>query len=662
MRIPTFTSLALSLLLVGKANARVTVYGQAPLAQTKTAANAATTTLAAYNDTELVPPPLPTAHLREFKVDLQRDAVNVPGLSIPHKTASFFGFSIEMSVINQVLGKNSTFIQVPFLNLMANLQERAGHVLIRLGGNTQEYAVMVDHLDNGRAIAKEKASLTQTTLTPAVLYTVDLFYIAANISQFVNVNWFLVFQGIPFNDTNWRLQIAEYGQAILGDKLVGMQAGNEPDLYQRHGHRPEPYTPMDYHREFGELIQAMQATGKIPRTNILLGPSLATGDWVPETMWDTGFIPSYQDNLYALTVEHYPNNNCHAQFGTGSYQDPQLNFPSYLTHNAGVDLVRPYLNSTVIAQTANKPFIMFETNTASCGGFPGISDSYGAALWAMDYGFQMAYSNFSNALLHIGGQNVYYNPFTAPPTNQSTFNQWTVGAIYYSVLVLTEAFGKSNTSQIIDLTGAIGSEFTPAYAIYENGVLSKAALFNYVDDLNGTRGPSDLKVTLSVSGAGVPGSVKVKYLEAKSVSSKYNITWAGQTFGNKFEVDGRLKGELNVVDIPCDTTNNACTIPVGAPGFALVFFNPEDEFTHLGQASSTFTTSAHTKTHNTVTVDAQVLATSNGHSEKDRKFFGSTSKGSVYNGVQGRGRGEAFGAVVLGAVVTGVLAVVGFRW
>jgi hypothetical protein len=84
-------------------------------------------------------------------------------------------------------------------------------------------------------------------LTPAVLYTTDLFYIAGNISQLVNVNWFvgeyplactrsmvdLGSTGIPFNDTNWRLQIAEYSQAILGDKLVGMQVGNEPDLYER---------------------------------------------------------------------------------------------------------------------------------------------------------------------------------------------------------------------------------------------------------------------------------------------------------------------------------------------------------------------------------------------------------------------------------------------
>lgn len=52
---------------------------------------------------------------------------------------------------------------------------------------------------------------------------------------------------------------------------------------------------------------------------------------------------------------------------------------------------------------------MFETNTATCGGLPGISDSFGAALWALDYGFTMAASNFSGALLHVGGQNVYYN-------------------------------------------------------------------------------------------------------------------------------------------------------------------------------------------------------------------------------------------------------------
>lgn len=108
-------------------------------------------------------------------------------------------------------------------------------------------------------------------------------------------------------------------------------------------------------------------------------------------------------------MNSYPSNNCFAQFGLGAAKDPQIEFPSYLNHDAGRNLVAPFLNSSRIAQEVGKPFIMFETNTASCGGFPGISDSFGAGLWALDYGLTMAASNFSGAMLHVGGQNVYYN-------------------------------------------------------------------------------------------------------------------------------------------------------------------------------------------------------------------------------------------------------------
>ena len=38
--------------------------------------------------------------------------------------------------------------------------------------------------------------------------------------------------GVGMNDTkNLRLQIAEVGEAILGENLLGLQVGNEPDLY-----------------------------------------------------------------------------------------------------------------------------------------------------------------------------------------------------------------------------------------------------------------------------------------------------------------------------------------------------------------------------------------------------------------------------------------------
>jgi hypothetical protein len=88
-----------------------------------------------------------------------------------------------------------------------------------------------------------------------------------------------------------------------------------------------------------------------------------------------------------------------------------------------------------------------------------------------------------------------------------------------------------------------------------------------------------------------------------------------------------MKGELDIVTINCDQGANACGIPVKAPGFALVFLT--DPTTTSDQSAHTFETSAYTKTINTVTVDPEVLATSNGKSGKERSKLGSTSFGSV---------------------------------
>lgn len=89
------------LLAIGIAHASVTVYGphvQRPYGIV-TAASASYTS-AAYDDIVLTPPPLPNVPPPTFfSVQLQTGAV--PDLSIPHQ-GSFFGFSIELSVVTQV--------------------------------------------------------------------------------------------------------------------------------------------------------------------------------------------------------------------------------------------------------------------------------------------------------------------------------------------------------------------------------------------------------------------------------------------------------------------------------------------------------------------------------------------------------------------------------
>ncbi|PPQ81022.1 hypothetical protein CVT26_002903 [Gymnopilus dilepis] len=645
-------------LQIHTANA-VTVYYQAGTQAALAAAASPTaggnyTGPAAYSPVTLQPPapPGPTAFPTQFSLQLTNA---VPQNASVAQNGSFFGFSIEMSVVNQVIGFNSSVLYVPFLNLMANLQQRVGRINIRVGGNTQETATLVESTPDGKILEKDKEGATNPTQTPPLVYTPDLLYMLRNVSDLVNVRWYL---GVPFNDTsNFRLQIVERGQEILGDYLIGLQVGNEPDLYAGHGHRNPGYAPQDYFNDFGLMVTAMNNDPLISQRSkqLLLGPSVQVL-WTPEQVWDTGFVSAYSEELAYLAVERYQTDNCAVAFpgSDSTFHDPQQTFPTFLTHGSATGLVQQYLNSTAFALQNGKSLLMFETNTASCGGFPGISNSFGAALWGVDYALQMAAVNFGGALFHVGGQSVAYNPFTPPPTNQSTFHQWTIGSIYYSALVVAEALGPTNTSRVLDLQANSGNQFSPAYGIWENGALARVVLINFVNDPSGA---SDTSVSLSLTDAAISeGQVQVKYLLPQpggQINDIANFTWAGQTFGGNFASDGRPQGALNVSSAPC--ANGVCTIRVPAPGAAIVFLNDNgsggNDALSAGPAT-TFSTTAYTKTRNTATVDPSVLASSNGHSGSTFGRLGSTSADATKNGAV-----ERAGAMV-GAGVAGVVAVV----
>lgn len=116
---PTYEMLAVFILLlsygVAAVSAAVTVYGPqgvlAPelpsgsggaVATTVSVDPATYTGAPAFNSIVLTPPPLPNPPPpTQFAQQLASNAQNVQGLSIPH-TGDFLGFSIEMSVGNQI--------------------------------------------------------------------------------------------------------------------------------------------------------------------------------------------------------------------------------------------------------------------------------------------------------------------------------------------------------------------------------------------------------------------------------------------------------------------------------------------------------------------------------------------------------------------------------
>ncbi|KAI0031066.1 hypothetical protein K488DRAFT_52875 [Vararia minispora EC-137] len=582
---------------------------------TTASAASATQTVAAYNMTELVAPSLPSP-MPSLAFGVQLYSGGMENLSI-QQNGAFMGFSIEMSVSVQVC---ASAIHPTFLNLMANLAQRAGWVRVRVGGNSQETAELKTTLagySEGTILAKDTGNTTNPTNTPPIEYTSDLFTMMGKITDFTNIRWYL---GVPFYTIDpVNMDIVVVGESVLGDRVLAYQVANEPDYYGYNGrnHRDSTYSPANFTTEFGEFITQVNANSSITRrSDTWMVPSISATNWNIDDFITTGLISTYKDQLYAMTVERYPNDNCGAIYGYTTVTDPQDVIASYVNHDQVTSILQYYQVSSAYAVSLDVPYIMFETNTASCSGFPGVSDAFAAALWGIDWSMTLAYYNFSAALYHIGGQAAYYNAFTPPPTAQSAYYGWTVGPIYYSALVLAETMGSSNTSQVVELFQNSNSPYTPGWAVYENGIPKKVLMINYMTDSTGS---SDYTASVAIGGgttgqtAATPSSVKVKILRAASVASKTNMTWAGQTLGDHFTSDGRLTGDLSVQTIQCDTTNNVCKVVVPAPGAALIFLDDDSYTAVTPTTTETFPTTFYTATVNTAKIDPSALAHSNGH-------------------------------------------------
>lgn len=575
-------------------------------------------TVASTDQTVLVAPDPPAEFSSTVYIQLYDGGMTGMGNLV---SGTLLGFSIELSVSAMLMGERPEVIRPEFLNYCALLEARAGGITVRVGGNTQDKATLnLEGNPNNHTIEKYTGTDAAPTDTPEVHFTLDLLETMAEISTLVNAEWFF---GIPFLKTNSdgnAALVLQNTKSILGDKLLGLQLANEPDLYGKHLKKWETYSITDFMNETSYMIQNLPI-----QDPIIAGPSVCC-EWTVGEVLDAGYLSQFQTYIDYVDVMHYPDNNC-----ASPKVDPQPLFQNYLSHTQVQGLVSPYFTAANTAVAAGKKFMMMETNTASCGGFAGISDSFASALWATDYAMQMAYGNFTYGLLHFGGQNVYYNPFTPPPTNLTSVRKWNTGPVFYAQLVAAEALGKSGNARVMDLYIDSNAYHRAGYAIYENGIASRLLLVNYVQPT--TPNANDYVATFAVGGgetglpAVTPASVKVKYLLADSVNSKDNITWAGQTFGQQFMSDGRLQGDLDIVTIECNASDGTCNIPVPGPSIALVFLtdaalqNSGAEDTQP-QTFATTTTTARIA----ATIDQAVLQTSNGRSGSDP--LGTTSESS----------------------------------
>ena len=154
----------------------------------------------------------------------------------------------------------------------------------------------------------------------------------------------------------------------------------------------------------------------------------------------------------------------------------------------------------------------------------------------------------------------------------------------YSILVSSEALGPSGNARVADLGINGNSTNMAGYVIYENNQPARMVFINYMSDPSGAL---DYTARVAVQGA---TTVSVRYLVAEKITSKFNVSYAGQSWGGYFESDGLLRGDQVTETVAC--TGGVCPISVPAPGAAVVFLTNDLIFdAKAGDAVETYVAS-----------------------------------------------------------------------
>ncbi|TFY75759.1 hypothetical protein EWM64_g8253 [Hericium alpestre] len=490
--------------------------------------------------------------------------VNVPSTpSTDHVVnPNFLGISLELSALDIYFGNDSSSTPQPVLNYLTalNMANATGFPYrLRIGGNSMDSSTFVPS-QTGQFLnfTDPNANFNDQPVT----YGPVFFEILNKVSDSIGAEYLLGLSLRNPSDPNSPL-LAGSAQSALGNSLDALLLGNEPDLYTSHGNRPnlKNYTVEDYVNDFSTASNLLKNTsaGDITARSNLAGPTICCS-WDLATTLQQNWLSDFSNELKYITLVLF-----------------LLVSMYYVQHANAVQLAKWQLPGIQYALGSNptpKPVLMDEFNSASCGGIPGTSDTFGAALWTADYSLQMASVGYAAAYIHTREPGVSYNLFSPPPAN-NTAGGWTTGAPYYGMLPVSYAL-RGNGSKIVDLdisSSTTNKNATSAgYAVYDanSSHVNTVVLFNFADTKAQTQGYN----LGNVFPAGY--SVTVKYLVAPAINEVFNIAWGGQTLNGVG--DGKLVNATwqsngvsaqDFVDKQVDCSNG-CTINVPGPGLAVV--------------------------------------------------------------------------------------------
>jgi hypothetical protein len=337
--------------------------------------------------------------------------VGQPGETVP---SNFLGLSFEVGSLAQIAGYADSGDMVTLLRSL-------GAGVLRFGGVTAD-----------QSIAWSDGAAPLPAWASGALDAGNLSQLAALASQ---SGWgVLLTLGLAHFEPQAAAREAAAAQAALGSSLEAVELGNEPDSYARHGFRELPWTPIQYQEQIDVYREAIEALAPgIP----LAGPD-SSGSSAYE-QW--GLSEAIYQRPALLTGHHYP-------LGCNEQPPPTIaKLLSPQTRRLEEASLRHY---TFIAQETEVPFRMDETNTVSCGGVQGISDTFASALWAVNYLAKAMSMGVAGINLEGNpGKCEGYTPICAATPEDLATGQLRAQPEWYALLLAKELLGERPLRTIV---------------------------------------------------------------------------------------------------------------------------------------------------------------------------------------------------------------------
>jgi len=461
--------------------------------------------------------------------------VQISGTEVGRPIApGFVGMSVEFPAVRTYTGLDPNAINPVFVQLVRNLAPGYAPV-VRIGGNSTDATWL---------------PASGVHPTPGIHNTITSRWLAI-VRNFAQETRAKLILGLNLK-LNSASEIAAEAHTFLtgigAQHIEAFEIGNEPELYTFNPWYTTPGGKNVFSRprsfNFKAYVREMAQYAGVLKGEPLAGPATGNEAWLTKLPK----VSAVEPDLKVVTYHRYPLIKCFTKPGDPNY--PSI--PNLLAPYSSRNLLNGATNEIAYAHSHGATFRVDELNTVACKGQTGVSDTFAAALWALDTLFSMARSGVDGVNFHTLPE-AAYRLFTFNDQN----GQWTasVKPEYYGLVMFNQA--ATPGSRLLQIAAPPLSSGVRAWATRAPNGEIHTVLIN--DNLTSA-------VQVQVQPPAPIREALAEQLSAPSVASTSGVTIGGQSFGDETGT-GSLTGTAQLT--PLTPTNGQYDITLD-PGSAVM--------------------------------------------------------------------------------------------